>query len=122
MSYDHLTPEQRHICLACGTEPPFSSPLLKEKRTGTYHCVCCDAPMFHSEAKFDSGTGWPSFYAPIQPTALSNRTDRSHGMVRTEVRCAQCDAHLGHLFEDGPPPTGLRYCINGVCLTFKPFE
>ncbi len=120
MSYDHLSAEQRYVCLACGTEPPFSSPLLREKRAGRYHCVCCHTPLFSSEAKFDSGTGWPSFFAPITPEALSCHEDHSHGMQRVEVRCANCDAHLGHVFHDGPPPTHLRYCINGTALDFRP--
>ncbi len=119
---DNLTPEQYYICVQCGTEPPFSSPLLHEKRAGTYHCVACGAPLFTSEAKFDSGTGWPSFFAPSHAEALSEKADHSHGMVRTEVCCAQCDAHLGHVFPDGPPPTGLRYCINGTALNFRPEE
>jgi len=117
---EKLTPEQYYICVECGTEPPFSSPLLHEKRTGTYHCICCDAPLFSSDAKFDSGSGWPSFTAPILPAALIEQADHSHGMHRTEVRCAHCDAHLGHVFPDGPPPTGLRYCINGIALRFEP--
>ncbi|SIN68842.1 peptide-methionine (R)-S-oxide reductase [Sulfurivirga caldicuralii] len=113
-----LTPEQHYICIECGTEPPFSSPLLQEKRPGTYQCVCCGAPLFASADKFDSGSGWPSFTAPIHPDAVRALEDRSHGMIRTEVRCAQCDAHLGHVFPDGPPPTALRYCINGTALQF----
>ncbi|BCD67184.1 peptide-methionine (R)-S-oxide reductase [Nitratiruptor sp. YY09-18] len=103
-----------------GTEPPFTSPLYTEKRNGIYQCKCCNTPLFSSEAKFDSGTGWPSFYAPIAEDVIEEEIDTSHGMVRTEVHCAKCRGHLGHVFPDGPPPTGLRYCINGVCLKFVP--
>ncbi|WP_051928992.1 peptide-methionine (R)-S-oxide reductase MsrB [Thermopetrobacter sp. TC1] len=117
-----LTPEQYRITQQCGTEPPFSHPLYTEKRPGTYHCVVCEAPLFTSDAKFESGTGWPSFFAPISADALKEREDLSHGMRRIEVRCARCDAHLGHVFPDGPPPTGLRFCINGTALLFRPHE
>jgi len=115
-----LTPEQYRVCRQGGTEPPFSGALLHEKRPGTYHCVCCGAPLFDAAAKFDSGSGWPSFTAPVSASALTNALDLSHGMRRVEIRCARCDAHLGHVFEDGPAPTGLRYCVNAVCLAFRP--
>ena len=115
-----LTPEQFHVARQHGTERPFSSPLNSEKRPGMFNCVCCGAPLFSSSTKFDSGTGWPSFWAPADAGAVSENEDRSWLMRRTEVRCAACDAHLGHVFPDGPKPTGLRYCINGVALSFGP--
>ena len=115
-----LTPEQFHVARQHGTERPFSSPLNSEKRTGLFKCVCCGAPLFSSSTKFDSGTGWPSFWAPVDKTAVSENEDRSWLMRRTEVRCASCDAHLGHVFPDGPKPTGARYCMNGVALSFAP--
>jgi peptide-methionine (R)-S-oxide reductase len=115
-----LTPEQFHVARQHGTERPFSSPLNSEKRPGMFNCVCCGAPLFSSSAKFDSGTGWPSFSAPASDGTVSENEDRSWLMRRTEVRCAACDAHLGHVFPDGPKPTGLRYCINGVALSFAP--
>jgi peptide-methionine (R)-S-oxide reductase len=102
-----------------GTERPYSSPLNAEKRAGAYHCAGCDLPLFESETKFESGTGWPSFYRPL-PDAVRTRTDRSLLMTRTEVHCRRCGGHLGHVFEDGPKPTGLRYCMNGVALRFEP--
>jgi peptide-methionine (R)-S-oxide reductase len=117
-----LTPEQFHVARQHGTERPFSSPLNREKRTGLFKCVCCGAPLFSSSTKFDSGTGWPSFWAPVDKTAVSEKEDGSWLMRRTEVRCASCDAHLGHVFPDGPKPTGARYCMNGVALTFAPGE
>ncbi len=117
-----LSPEAYRVTRRHGTERAFSHPLHAEKRPGRYDCVCCGVPLFSSEAKFDSGTGWPSFYAPIDKAAISEHEDWSLFMRRTEVRCAACDAHLGHVFPDGPPPTGLRYCINGVALDFRPSE
>jgi len=114
-----LTPEQYHIMREHGTERPGSCALLHEKRAGTFACAGCGQPLFRSTLKFESGTGWPSFNDPL-PGAVETSEDRSHGMVRTEVHCAQCGSHLGHVFPDGPPPTGLRYCINGVALDFQP--
>jgi peptide-methionine (R)-S-oxide reductase len=115
-----LTPEQYHITREHGTERAFTGPNWDNKTPGLYRCVCCDRPLFSSETKFDSGTGWPSFYAPIDRDAVSEHSDRSWFMTRTEIRCADCDAHLGHVFSDGPQPTGLRYCMNGVAMTFEP--
>ena len=113
-----LTPEQYRITREAGTERPFSSPLHSDKSAGDYHCICCDAALFASEDKFDSGTGWPSFSRPAREGAVAEREDRKLFMRRTETLCAACDAHLGHVFADGPPPTGLRYCINGAALAF----
>ncbi len=113
-----LTPEQYYVTRKHGTERAFSNPLNREKRGGDFKCVCCGATLFTSDTKFDSGTGWPSFWAPAEPDAVSEHKDRSWFMRRTEIRCASCDAHLGHVFPDGPKPTGARYCINGVALTF----
>ena len=114
-----LTPEQYRITRQHGTERAFSSPDFDLSKKGVYHCVCCNRPLYRSQAKFNSGTGWPSFYEPISPSAVTKHHDTSYGMSRTEIRCADCDAHLGHVFPDGPPPTGLRYCMNGVALTFE---
>jgi peptide-methionine (R)-S-oxide reductase len=113
-----LSPEAYKVTRKHGTERAFASPLNNEKREGMFNCVCCGAPLFSSEAKFDSGTGWPSFYKPAEDERVGEHDDRSFFMRRTEVRCAACDAHLGHVFPDGPKPTGLRYCINGAALTF----
>ncbi|GAB4225448.1 MAG: peptide-methionine (R)-S-oxide reductase MsrB [Methyloligellaceae bacterium] len=114
-----LTPQQYLVTRLHGTEPAFSHPYHRDKRKGVYRCVCCGAALFSSDAKFDSGTGWPSFFAPVSPEAVSEHADESFFMRRTEIRCAACDAHLGHVFPDGPEPTGLRYCINGVSLSLK---
>ena len=115
-----LTPEQYRVTQLCGTEAPFSHPYNGEKRAGTYACVCCGAPLFSSSAKFDSGSGWPSFFRPVSDDAIREMEDTSHGMRRIETRCAACGAHLGHVFPDGPAPTGLRFCINGAALAFTP--
>ena len=114
-----LTPEQYRVLRQHGTERAGSCALLHEKRAGTFSCVGCGTPLFRAERKFESGTGWPSFFSPLEG-AVKTTVDRSHGMTRTEVHCARCGGHLGHVFEDGPPPTGLRYCINGVVLDFEP--
>jgi len=114
-----LTPEQYYVLRQHGTERAGSSPLDHEKRAGTYDCAGCDLPLYSSKTKFDSGTGWPSFYAPLE-NAIETAEDRSLFFTRTEVHCRRCGGHLGHVFEDGPPPTGLRYCMNGVALKFVP--
>ena len=114
-----LTPEQYDVMRTHGTEAPGSCALLHEKRRGRFTCAGCDAPLFEAKLKFESGTGWPSFNDPI-PHAVDTEVDRSYGMMRTEVHCATCGSHLGHVFDDGPPPSHLRYCINGVALKFEP--
>jgi peptide-methionine (R)-S-oxide reductase len=113
-----LSPEERRVILHQGTEPPFCGGLLKEKRQGVFTCRLCGLPLFRSDAKFESGTGWPSFTQPFDPDHIRTIRDISHGMVRIEIRCARCDGHLGHVFDDGPAPTGLRYCLNSASLGF----
>jgi peptide-methionine (R)-S-oxide reductase len=115
-----LSSEERHVLLAQGTERPFCGGLLAEKRAGTFACRLCGLPLFRSQAKFESGTGWPSFHTPFDRQHLRVLRDTSHGMMRTEIRCARCDSHLGHVFDDGPAPSGQRYCLNSVSLRFVP--
>jgi peptide-methionine (R)-S-oxide reductase len=117
-----LTPEQFAVCRMKGTEPPFTGEYYKTKTEGTYTCSCCGAELFDSKTKYDSGSGWPSFYEPTDKEKIQEESDRSHGMTRTEVMCKSCGAHLGHVFPDGPRPTGMRYCINSVSLKLKPKE
>ena len=117
-----LTPEQYHVTREAGTERAFCGPYWDDKRAGTYHCVCCDRPLFTSDTKYDSGTGWPSFFQPLDAAAVGEREDNSHGMRRVEVVCNDCGAHLGHVFPDGPPPTGRRYCLNGTALRLQTDE
>lgn len=115
-----LTPEQYRITREAGTERAFTGPYWDEKRPGLYACVACGAPLFRSETKYNSGTGWPSFFSPVSPDAVVTHEDTSHGMRRIEARCAACESHLGHVFPDGPAPTGLRFCMNGTALALKP--
>lgn len=117
-----LSDEEYVVTRKKGTEPPFTGRYWDTHKQGVFHCVCCGEPLFDSNTKFDSGTGWPSFYAPIDETRLELETDESHGMIRTEVMCRRCEAHLGHVFPDGPKPTGLRFCINSVALRLEESE
>jgi len=115
-----FTPEERQVILHQGTERPFCGLFLDNKKPGTYVCRLCGLPLFAHDSKFESGTGWPSFFKPYDPDHVKNLEDASHGMVRVEIRCARCDAHLGHVFDDGPPPTHQRYCLNSVSMQFVP--
>jgi peptide-methionine (R)-S-oxide reductase len=117
-----LTPEQRRVLIDHGTEPPFCGGLLDEHGDGVFACRLCGLPLFRSGAKFESGTGWPSFFMPFDPAHVREVRDLSHGMARTEIRCARCDSHLGHVFPDGPPPTGNRFCMNAAALEFSAAE
>lgn len=116
---DQLSPEEFRICREKGTERPFTGALLNNKAQGSYVCKCCKAELFASEAKFDSGSGWPSFYESVDTDAVAEHRDTTHGMIRTEITCSRCGCHLGHVFPDGPQPTGLRFCVNSASLDFK---
>lgn len=115
-----LTQEQFHVCCEAGTEPPFTGAYWNTKTAGTYLCACCKAPLFRSDHKFDSGTGWPSFWQEVSSGVVDSKEDRSHGMFRIEILCNHCGSHLGHVFPDGPEPTGLRYCVNSASLLLQP--
>ncbi len=115
-----LSPDAYHVLRKDGTERAFTSPLNDEKRQGVFHCAGCDKPLFKADTKFNSGTGWPSFWAPVDDNAVGTGTDYKIGVARDSIHCNHCGGHLGHVFDDGPPPTGKRYCMNGVCLTFHP--
>ena len=116
---ERLSHEEFYVCRQKGTERPFTGKYNDYKGDGIFVCKCCGNPLFDAKTKFNSGTGWPSFYEPVSPDAVEEHKDTSHGMIRTEVTCAKCDAHLGHVFPDGPAPTGLRYCINSICLNLE---
>ena len=121
LNKEHLSQDQFEVTQNCGTEPPFSGELLYEKRDGIYSCVVCDFALFESDKKYESGTGWPSFYDALEDT-ISTKEDNSYGMKRIEINCKKCDSHLGHIFPDGPKPTGQRYCVNSLSLTFSENE
>jgi len=117
-SLEQLTEIQHYVTQEHGTEPPYTGKLLHNRRDGIYHCLVCNAPLFYSDTKYDSGCGWPSFYQPVHHDAIKYLTDNTHGMERVEIRCSNCEAHLGHVFPDGPQPTGERYCVNSASMSF----